>query len=402
MIAPNNTALDYRDKRIAFISSIPDYPENQFSGRGIVIPGGGTTYFTCAYVLIRRLRALGCTLPIELWHLGAYEVDSKMIELVKEYGVTVVDAYKLRKYHPIKNLNGWELNPYSLLWSKFEEVLFLDADNIPVKDPTFLFGLEEYKSTGALFWPDYDYQRLKQNNPIWGIMGIPYRDEQTFESGQIVVNKRVSWKPLNLAVHFNSESDFYYRFILGDKDTFRFGWHCLEQKYSIIPHPVHQLPAKPLPSLCMCQHAPDGSRIFQHRNMDKYRLDMPNFFIYDLAGQDECAGYIEDLRKLWNGKVQSPTDSAEVTTVKNELLSASWGWSIAGHHVKIAFSPEGKVLNGNQLTGDRYRVEDTGDGVTLTTLDDFRINSRLHRTAAKSFSGTRVHNGLRVELKDLK
>lgn len=401
MIAPDKLVANYQDKRKSFIAEIPEYPEGKFSGKGIVIPGGGPRYFTCAYVLIRRLRALGCTLPIELWHLGGYEMDQAMVDIVSPLGVTVIDAYKVRKTHPIKNLSGWELNPYSLLHSGFEEVLFLDADNIPVKDPTFVFDLEEYKSTGALFWPDYDYQRLKQNNPIWGIMEVPYRNEQTFESGQIVVNKRKNWKPLNLTVHFNSESDFYYKFILGDKDTFRFSWHCLGQKYSIISHPVYQLPAKPLPSLCMCQHAPDGSRLFQHRNMDKYRLDMPNFFIYDLAGQDECAEYVEDLRKLWGGAVAPLQDSPEVATIRNELVSSNWGWSISGHHVKVAFSPGGKILLGMQLAGDSYRIEDTGDGITLTTLDQFRINSRLRREDAKSFAGARVHNGLRVELKGL-
>lgn len=388
-----------QDARRAFISSIPDYPVDTFSGKGIVIPGGGPRYFTCAYVLIRKLRKLGCTLPIELWHMGPHEMDQVMKGLISGYGVDIIDAYERRRTNPIKNLNGWELNAYALLWSKFEEVLFLDADNIPVQNPEFLFNTPEYQSTGSLFWPDYDYQRLKPFNPIWAIMEVPYRDEQSFESGQIVIDKKKSWKPLNLAVHFNSESDFYYRFILGDKDTFRFGWHCLDQPYSIIPHSVKQLPAKPLPSLCMCQHAPNGRLLFQHRNMDKWRLDLPNYHIYGLIDQDECFDYIEELRRVWTGKVTAPTDTLEISKLKEHLLGRQWTWSVAGHVSKVQFMSDGKVVSGSPICGDRYRIEDTGNGLTLTTLDDFRLNSRLQLATPVSFTGVRVHNGLPVELK---
>ena len=31
----------------------------------------------------------------------------------------------------------------------------LDADNVPLADPTFLFSSSAYKATGALFWHDF-------------------------------------------------------------------------------------------------------------------------------------------------------------------------------------------------------------------------------------------------------
>ena len=31
----------------------------------------------------------------------------------------------------------------------------LDSDNIPVRDPAFLFDSFEFKELGAVFWPDY-------------------------------------------------------------------------------------------------------------------------------------------------------------------------------------------------------------------------------------------------------
>src|SRR5262245_64363976 len=53
------------------------YPEKRFSGRGIVICGGGETYFACAWVCIGMLRRLGCVLPIELWYRGRAEMKDR-------------------------------------------------------------------------------------------------------------------------------------------------------------------------------------------------------------------------------------------------------------------------------------------------------------------------------------
>ena len=60
----------------------PPYPEARFHGRGIVVCGGGDKYFPCAWVCIRMLRHVGCTLPIELWHVGQAELPDAVRALV--------------------------------------------------------------------------------------------------------------------------------------------------------------------------------------------------------------------------------------------------------------------------------------------------------------------------------
>ena len=130
------------------------FPAARFAGRGIVICGGGRTYFPCAWVCIKMLRHLGCTLPVELWHLGPAEMSAHMQSLVAPLGVRCVDAFALREKHPVRRLGGWELKCYALLHSAFAEVLLLDADNVPVANPAFLFDTPEYRQHGAVFWPD--------------------------------------------------------------------------------------------------------------------------------------------------------------------------------------------------------------------------------------------------------
>jgi hypothetical protein len=52
-------------------------------------------------------------------------------------------------------MNRFQIKAAAIINSSFKELLYLDSDNLPAHDPTFLFDTPEYKSTGALFWPDF-------------------------------------------------------------------------------------------------------------------------------------------------------------------------------------------------------------------------------------------------------
>ena len=127
------------------------YPEGRFKGKGIVVCAGGERYFPCAWVCLKLLRHLGCHLPIELWYRGRSEMNSQMIELVTSMGVECIDAYEVAKKNPVRQLNGWELKPYAIINSSFEDVLSIDADNVPARNPEFLLSSPEYEETGAIF-----------------------------------------------------------------------------------------------------------------------------------------------------------------------------------------------------------------------------------------------------------
>ena len=125
-------------KAAEYIKTIKPYP-GKFSGRGIVTCAGGPCYNICAWVLINMLRKLGCELPIEVWYLGEEERDEHWIEMVKPLGVTMRDGGKVQRQHENPRHGGWALKSHAILNSSFREVLFLDADNVPVVDPTYLF-----------------------------------------------------------------------------------------------------------------------------------------------------------------------------------------------------------------------------------------------------------------------
>lgn len=276
-----------------FISDIPPYPGG-FGGRGIVICGGGLKYFPCAWVCINMLRQLRCSLPIQLWYLGEDEMDSRMKALLKPLNVKCIDALALRKKHPARRLAGWELKAYCILHSPFREIILLDADNVPLVNPEVLFDCEPYRKTGAIFWPDYG--QFKKTQVIWDNCGLERPGGPEFESGQIVIDKKRCWRPLCLAMWFNEHSDFYYQYLLGDKETFHIAFRKLGKTFAMPKKPIHSLYGT------MCQHDFNGQRIFQHRNRDKWNLFLLNAKVDGFRSEEQCRAFLRTLQSLWDGR----------------------------------------------------------------------------------------------------
>ncbi|MBI4326122.1 MAG: hypothetical protein HY674_12780 [Chloroflexi bacterium] len=276
----------------AFIPTIRGYP-NRYAGRGIVICGGGLKYFTPAWVCINMLRKLGCTLPIQLWYLGAQEMDRKMKSLLAPLQVVCVDAFAVARRYPMRRLGGWELKPFAVLHCPFQEVLYLDADNVPVRNPEFLFDSPQFQETGAVFWPDFG--QLEKTQIIWKVSGTTRPAHPEFESGQLVVDKKRCWRALCLARWFNEQSDFYYQHLHCDKETFHVAFEKLGKSYSLIGTPIHPLPGT------MCQHDFAGHRLFQHRNTDKWNLFLNNKPVSDFWLEEDCRQFVRQLRGQWDG-----------------------------------------------------------------------------------------------------
>ncbi len=281
------------------------------SGRGIVICGGGVRYFVNAWVCINMLRRHGCKLPIEVWHLGKFEMSARMADLLASLDAETADASRIKKEHPMRILNGWELKVFAIAHSRFREILFLDADNVPVVNPEFLFDTKEFKETGAMFWPDLNYVSGKNAIRIWRSCGLSKPPEREFETGQMVIDKVRCWKALRLCLWLNGNSDFYYQFIHGDKETFHLAFRKLQKSYTLVQEPVHRLPGT------MCQHDCHGKRIFQHRNMDKWDL-FGNRRIEGFLFEEECLAYVDQLLRRWDGFADASFPLAPKRAVRSQ------------------------------------------------------------------------------------
>lgn len=249
------------------IENAPEYPERQFKGQGVVVCAGNPTYLLNAWIHLNFLRKTGCQLPIELWYYGEHEISSSFKELFNSINVECLD---LQKIYPNLTM-GFQFKPFALIASKFQEVILLDADNFPLVDPAFLFQSLQYLEYGAIFWPDHHF--IQKENPIFEVLFLipPFLPIMAQESGQLVVDKKRCWLPLQLTLHMNEHYDFYYQMLWGDKDTFQFAWKALQQEYYFITFsPGLNISVHDSRKKSFIQRHPTGTALFYHMNELKF------------------------------------------------------------------------------------------------------------------------------------
>lgn len=224
-------------------------------GHGIVVLGGGK-YFACGWVLCRMLRMLGCTLPIEFWYVDAHELDHYQQGLLRELGAEPVTLSERTDRRPRVN-GGWEHKIWSIMFSRFREVLFLDADQVPACDVSSVFDDSEYREHGLRLWPDLlNDHGWDVTDQAFRICGLPVPDGRLLqngrghtkstgyrpiESGQILVDKSRCWRTLEMVRTLNDQSDFWFRtppgehkwFIYGDKSTWLLAAGMTGQQYAM-------------------------------------------------------------------------------------------------------------------------------------------------------------------------
>ncbi|KAG1697827.1 hypothetical protein DVH05_015781 [Phytophthora capsici] len=232
-----------------------------------------------AYATIRALRdVLDCSLPIEIWYRPDEIKDPKMLNSLRNLSQSSPISF-----HPITDpvAKRFVAKVYAIRNSFFDRVLFLDADNVPVRDPSFLFNSSEVLENGALFWPDFWHPDstifgLHSRSLLWELLDMPFVDMFEQESGQLLVDRRLHAAPLDL-VYFYATHDpnflVHYKLVWGDKDLFRLAWLKLNATFSMVETPPAMAGMmtefSAFCGMTMVQHDPDGNILFLHRNKHK-------------------------------------------------------------------------------------------------------------------------------------
>ena len=143
------------------------------------------------YSNIKALRDMGCTLPIEVWYREdeIKLLDAVLVKLQQDYP----DTLTIRRIAD-DDATHFYVKPYAVYNSHFDQVLFLDSDNTPLKDPTYLFETREFTEKGAIFWPDYwqsstSIFNINSGSMIWELTGVEFVDMFEQESGQLLIDR---------------------------------------------------------------------------------------------------------------------------------------------------------------------------------------------------------------------
>lgn len=369
----------------------PEYLPARFAGRGIVICAGGASIFTNAYVLVWVLRrTLGCTLPIEVWHFGADEMSLSMMSLLTELDARTVNAVPLVAAAGSRISDGWQLKSFALQHCRFEQVLLLDADQVPVRDPAECFDWPEFRQVGAVFWPDI--VALREDNPVWQALGVAPALSRSIESGQVLVDKRRHWRPLSFAQALNEEAELLYRMIYGDKDTLLIAWRLAGTDFALIPH----LPF--VDERCLVQRDFSGQPFLQHRTNAKWSYWGDQHKIEGFQHLDACLEALAHLRVRWNGTIAHLPDRSPAARAEEARLVASRHFKfeiLSEDETALELLPFGEIGEGRAVDRQNWWCEEVGGEISLVFAVADEVRYRLFEVEPARWEGTRRRPPLR-------
>ncbi|KAG0234094.1 hypothetical protein BGW41_001231 [Actinomortierella wolfii] len=222
-----------------------------FHGKGIVYCAGNGQFEFVATAIQAVRRRLKSKLPIQIFHMGNNDLSPERQKYLREMAddIELVDVTQIFD-NEIMQLGGWAIKPYAILASRFEEVMFIDADAYFLQDPAVLFEDPGYLATGSLFFYDRTLfegwwtgpEFLKKILPTMSSFPEKSRwfrllSSHEQESGVVVVNKSKRFLGMLGTCKMNGKYErdlISYRVFHGDKETFWVGYEMIQEPYAFM------------------------------------------------------------------------------------------------------------------------------------------------------------------------
>ncbi|KAJ5368257.1 uncharacterized protein N7496_008017 [Penicillium cataractarum] len=213
--------------------------------KGIVSTAGGT-YLPVLVISLRMLRRTGSTLPMEIFLADEAEYEEYICDVVlPSLDARCIVLSRILAAAPA-TIEKYQFKPFAMLFSSFEEILFLDADAFPLEKPETLFRADPFRSTGMVTWPDFWGSTV---SPLFyeivGTTAPPPSLRQSTESGEVLVSKKTHVRTLLLATYYNYWGPSHYYPLLsqgaageGDKETFLAAATAMQEPFYQVSEPI--------------------------------------------------------------------------------------------------------------------------------------------------------------------
>ena len=237
------------------------------ASRGIVYTGDYNR-LKAIYQSILALRLLNCTLPVEIW-VSTKDMpycENMLISRLRRPGFddsvefinSAIDISASTRCKILPDIIGsYSYKFYAVLSTSFTDVLYLDADNIPLRNVNELFDSKEYKAFGAILWPDKCGERCYDGssdlkgftayrNHVFFASGLgamkwiqnDRKYSQEVDSGQILLNMQKHGLIVELARKLMEDDEFITKYVHGDKDLWRLAFLMVGRDFYFVPHSV--------------------------------------------------------------------------------------------------------------------------------------------------------------------
>lgn len=251
---PDTDILKMRDAHSNFLRKIRDTPDLRSvyipKTRGIVYAAGGK-YLPIFVIGLRMLRRTGSLLPVELFLKddSEYEpiickevlpsLNAKCVVLSTVLGAAVSNSTKV-------DVANYQLKVFAMLFSSFEEIVWVDADCFPLHKPELLLDSEPYKGTGMVIWPDFWISTVSPQYYLISQLSVPPISlRASSETGEFLISKKNHQLTLLLATYYNYYGPSHYFSLLsqgapgeGDKETFVQAASAADEPFYTVSEPV--------------------------------------------------------------------------------------------------------------------------------------------------------------------
>jgi alpha 1,2-mannosyltransferase len=238
--------LQTQQAHAAFVASIATDPSPLYyrpGTRGLVATVG-PDQLPSLVINLRMLRRTGSTSPVEVFISSPKDYEPFICEIV----LPALNAHclMLSDILEIDGFSGFQFKFLSILFSTFEEILFLDADVCAIQNPDPLFDSEPFKSYGFVVWPDfwastaspYIYNITSQLVP-------PRALHPTVEAGELLLSRKTHQMSLFLVAYYNYYGPSHYFGLFtqggageGDKETWRTAAAVMKQPFYQVHNPI--------------------------------------------------------------------------------------------------------------------------------------------------------------------
>ncbi|KGO54050.1 Alpha-mannosyltransferase [Penicillium expansum] len=230
LYVPEGDVATMKEAHTGFVNAITDsQPELPYlpDTKGIVSTAGGS-YLPVLVISLRMLRRTGSTLPMEVFLADEEEYEQHICDIVlPSLNARCVVLSQILIAAPTQ-IQKYQFKPFAMLFSSFEEILFLDADAFPLEQPEHLFTTEPFLSKGMVTWPDFWASSVSPMfYDIANYPPPPMDLRQSTESGEVLLSKKSHLRSLLLVTYYNYYGPSHYYPLLsqgaageGDKETF--------------------------------------------------------------------------------------------------------------------------------------------------------------------------------------
>jgi alpha 1,2-mannosyltransferase len=335
-----------------------------------IVTTAGAEYVPVLLVSLRMLRRTGCQLPVEVFLDSHAEYNVTLCEEIlpslNAHCRILLDIYNAAdNAAPPKH---FQYKVFSILFSSFQKVLFLDADAFPAHDPTPLFKNAPFTTHGLITWPDFWANSASAHYyHIAGFPEVPPATRYASESGQLMLDKEKHRQSLLMMVYYNYYGpDYYYPLFsqggpgTGDKDTFLAAAMAVDAPFYQVKRPIWALgrwgPKK--------EGVFDAAAMAQADPMEDFEYKAPHrSHIHKKAewGKDDVSGEHQKEQKFLGGHEGAPRTPRPffVHCSMNKLDPAK-----VLHPFGKAFTSDGRMVR-------IYTTEDDGRSVIEAFGYDF-------------------------------